>query len=256
MLAALPGSLALPARRRVPGHEPRPIPVGPAARRKRTEPGRGRRRRPEHLLAGAAPTCATSSTSSATTPMRPSSSWSRTTARRSSSSTPPTPSCRRNEGRKDKKLWTENPRGVLIERFEADSRGRGGRVDRAPGGGARRRPRRRRLGAGAPRRRGRRAPLPAARHRGHVPHQRAEPSDRGSVPALRPALPAGRRHALLPAPRGQGRAGLPARAAQRPRRGGLRAHHQRARRAASARRPSQPLRELAAGRERQRLGRR
>jgi DNA helicase-2/ATP-dependent DNA helicase PcrA len=25
-----------------------------------------------------------------------------------------------NEGRKDKKLWTENPRGVLIERFEAD----------------------------------------------------------------------------------------------------------------------------------------
>jgi DNA helicase-2/ATP-dependent DNA helicase PcrA len=27
----------------------------------------------------------------------------------------------RNEGRKDKKLWTENARGVLIERFEADS---------------------------------------------------------------------------------------------------------------------------------------
>ena len=27
----------------------------------------------------------------------------------------------RNEGRKDKKLWTRNPRGVLIERFEADS---------------------------------------------------------------------------------------------------------------------------------------
>src|SRR6188508_735834 len=26
----------------------------------------------------------------------------------------------RNAGRKDKKLWTENPRGVLIERFEAD----------------------------------------------------------------------------------------------------------------------------------------
>ena len=27
----------------------------------------------------------------------------------------------RNEARKDKKLWTENPRGVQIERFEADS---------------------------------------------------------------------------------------------------------------------------------------
>ncbi|CAN5838753.1 hypothetical protein BH24CHL6_BH24CHL6_07600 [soil metagenome] len=27
----------------------------------------------------------------------------------------------RNEGRKDKKLWTENPRGVRLERFEADS---------------------------------------------------------------------------------------------------------------------------------------
>ena len=26
----------------------------------------------------------------------------------------------RNEGRKDKKLWTQNPRGALIERFEAD----------------------------------------------------------------------------------------------------------------------------------------
>jgi DNA helicase-2/ATP-dependent DNA helicase PcrA len=26
----------------------------------------------------------------------------------------------RNEGRKDKRLWTDNPRGVLIERFEAD----------------------------------------------------------------------------------------------------------------------------------------
>ena len=26
----------------------------------------------------------------------------------------------RNEGRKDKRLWTQNPRGVLIERFEAD----------------------------------------------------------------------------------------------------------------------------------------
>ena len=76
-------------------------------------------------------------------------------------------------------------------------------MDRAPGRGAGRRP-------GAPLTPARpttaTTALPAARHRGHVPHQRPEPRDRGGVPALRAALPAGRRHALLPAPRGQGRA--------------------------------------------------
>jgi hypothetical protein len=124
----------------------------------------------------------------------------------------------RNEGRKDKKLWTDNPRGVQIERFEADSEDEEAEwiVRQVEA-----------VVPGPPRRRGRRAALPAARHRDHVPHQRPEPSDRGGVPALRPALPAGRWHALLPAPRGQGRAGLPARAAQRPRCGGLRTGHQR-----------------------------
>ena len=103
-------------------------------------------------------------------------------------------------------------------------------MDRAPGGGAGRAAAAsagsvlaRRADEGDERR------LSAPGHRGHVPHQRPEPGHRGGVPALRPALPAGRRHALLPAARGQGRAGLPAHPAQRPRRGGLRADHQRAR---------------------------
>ena len=124
----------------------------------------------------------------------------------------------RNEARKDKKLWTENPRGVPDRALRGRLGGRGGRVGRAPGRGARRRSWRGRLVPRPARRRGRRAAPPPARHRGHVSNERPEPRDRGGVPALRPALPARRRHALLPAARGQGRARLPARAAQRLRR--------------------------------------
>ncbi len=46
----LPGALALPPRRRVPGHEPGPVPVGPGARRALPQPRRRRRRRPVDLL--------------------------------------------------------------------------------------------------------------------------------------------------------------------------------------------------------------
>ena len=46
----VPGALALPARRRVPGHQPGAIPVGPGARRQAPQPVRGRRRRPVDLL--------------------------------------------------------------------------------------------------------------------------------------------------------------------------------------------------------------
>ena len=45
----VPGSLALPPRRRVPGHEPAAIPVGPGARREAPQPGGRRRRRPVDL---------------------------------------------------------------------------------------------------------------------------------------------------------------------------------------------------------------
>jgi DNA helicase-2/ATP-dependent DNA helicase PcrA len=102
----------------------------------------------------------------------------------------------RNVGRKEKKLWTENPRGVLIERFEADSED-----EEASGSRVRLRP----WSVGA----ARAGPSwPAAPTRvtiaatGCAMSQSCiaptpEPRDRGSVPALRPALPAGRRHALL-----------------------------------------------------------
>ena len=50
----------------------------------------------------------------------------------------------------------------------------------------------------------------ARRRRGVLPHQRPVPRPRGGVRPGRPALQGRRRHALLRAPRGQGRAGLPA----------------------------------------------
>ena len=46
----VPGALALSARRRVPGHQPRPIPVGQGAGREVRQPGGRRRRRPVDLL--------------------------------------------------------------------------------------------------------------------------------------------------------------------------------------------------------------
>ncbi len=61
-----------------------------------------------------------------------------------------------------------------------------------------------------PARRRRGGPARPAGRRGDVPDERPEPGDRGGVPALRDPLPAHRRDALLPAARGQGRAGLPA----------------------------------------------
>ena len=60
----------------------------------------------------------------------------------------------RNEARKDKKLWTENPRGRAHRALRGRLGGRGGGVGRAPGRGARGRPRRGRLVPGPARRRG------------------------------------------------------------------------------------------------------
>ena len=139
----------------------------------------------------------------------------------------------RNEGRKDKKLWTERAGGRPIQRFEAYNEEEeaewiarqveallGGRAATAHAAGGR-------AGEAAPE--GDRRPLP---------HERPVPGDRGGVPALRPPLPAHRRDAVLPAPRGQGRAGLPAGPAQRHRRGQLRADHQPAGARHRATRPS------------------
>ena len=83
VLAQVPGALALPPRRRVPGHEPGAVPVGPGARGEAPQPRASSATTTSRSTRGAARTCATSSTSSATGPTRPSSSSSRTTARRS-----------------------------------------------------------------------------------------------------------------------------------------------------------------------------
>ena len=132
----------------------------------------------------------------------------------------------RNERRTDKKLWTENQGGVPIQRFEAfneeeeaewiarqveglvGSTGQGRLADPAR--------RRRRVDA-----------LPAQGPRRHVPHELPVPGHRGGVPPLRDPLPARGRDAVLPAARGQGRAGLPAGAPVGHGRRLLRAGHQR-----------------------------
>ena len=63
---ALPGALAVRAGRRVPGHEPRPVPAREPARRRRTGTSAWSATRTSRSTAGAVPTSATSSTSSAT----------------------------------------------------------------------------------------------------------------------------------------------------------------------------------------------
>ena len=115
----------------------------------------------------------------------------------------------RNERRTDKKLWTENQGGVPIQRFEAFNEDEEAEwiARQTEGLIGQTGPR---LVAHPSRRRRRDDPLPAQGRRGHVPDERAVPRDRGVVPPLRHPLPARRRHAVLPAARGQGRARLPA----------------------------------------------
>ena len=110
---ALPQRLPPRARRRVPGHQPRPVPAAAAARRRRaaaaarrrragrspdlrgpgrsSQPGGRRRRRAVDLQLPRAPTSATSSTSRRTSRTRAWSSSSRTTARPRRSCRRPTP---------------------------------------------------------------------------------------------------------------------------------------------------------------------
>ncbi len=111
----------------------------------------------------------------------------------------------KNVARTDKKLWTKNDRGRLIERFEAYNEEEEAewivrRVEELTGHA--------RLGAHPAR--GRRRPGEAPRHRRPVPDERPVEGDRGGVPPLRDPLPGRRRDAVLLAARGQGRAGVPA----------------------------------------------
>ena len=129
----------------------------------------------------------------------------------------------RNEGRKDKTLWSDAGDGERIVGYVADdehdeSRFVAGEIKHA---------RRGRGGAG--------------RGRGRVlPHQRPVPRLRGDVHPDRAALPRGRRRPLLRAARDPGRAGLPAAARQPGRRDLAAADHQRAQ--AGHRRPRHRVR--------------
>ena len=86
----LPALVPPRARRRVPGHQPRPVPLAAAARRGAPQPRAWSATTTSRSTASAAPTSATSSTSRTTSRTRTWSSSSRTTARRRRSSTPPT----------------------------------------------------------------------------------------------------------------------------------------------------------------------
>ncbi len=117
----------------------------------------------------------------------------------------------RNEGRKDKQLWSAEGDGEKIVGYVGDDERDEAQfiadeIDKLADDGD----------AG---RQGRRDLLP---------HQRAEPGLRGGLHPGRPALPRRRRRPLLRAQGDQGRAGLRPRARQPARRGLAAAHHQRA----------------------------
>ena len=123
----------------------------------------------------------------------------------------PTPSSPATRSRRAKNLWTDSGDGVMIVGYVGRQRARRGGVrrearstDLADSDGVR------------PRRR-----------RGLLPHQRPVPRVRGGVRPGRPALQGRRRHAVLRATRGQGRARLPPRHLQPRRHGQPAAHHQR-----------------------------
>ena len=100
------------ARRRVPGHQPRPVPLAAAAGRRAAEPHGGRRRRTSRSTGSAAPTSATSSSSRTTFPTPTWSSSSRTTARPRRSSTRPTRSSRNNRGRSRSRCGPSSARAI------------------------------------------------------------------------------------------------------------------------------------------------
>ena len=129
----------------------------------------------------------------------------------------------KNVARTDKKLWTKNDRGRLIERFEAYNEEEEAewivrRVEELTGT----------RGSTLTRRADDGATREAARHRDPVPHERPVQGDRGGLPPLRHPLPGRRRDAVLLAARGQGRAGVPPGPPLRRGRRELRADHQRA----------------------------
>ena len=207
-------ALPLPARRRVPGHEPgavraRAPPRGPGRQR---DGGGGRG--PVDLLAGAGPRSRTSSTSSTTSRARACCASRRTTAPPRRILDAASALVAHNERRKGKTLRAVKPPGdcpcrlyeAADEFDEATSAVTGDRGARAGAGGR------------------------------ALPHERPEPAVRGGAPPAAHALRRGGGRRLLRAQGGEGRARLPAARGRTPRRRGLPADRERARPAASGRR--------------------
>ncbi len=206
----LPAPVPARARRRVPGHEPRPVPAPAAAD------------------GGAAATCSSSATIfRASTASAPPTSATSSTSRRTS---------RRDDGqaRAELPLDADDPRRLQRADRQQPRSDAEGAVDRRRArreGDDRRAPGRARggpLGRRRDRPPGRGRGDPADRGRGLLPDERAEPGARGHARPLRRALPGDRRHQVLRAGRDQGRGRL-SDAARQPRRHRLaRPDHQHA----------------------------
>ena len=143
VLAKYQEQLALPPRRRVPGHEPRAVPVGAGAGREAPQPRAWSATTTSRSTRGAAPTCATSSTSSATGP---------TTDRRQARAELPLDAADPRRGacgrlaqqRAQGQEALDRERGRPADpALRGLQRGGGGRVDRPPGRGPGRRTRQR-----------------------------------------------------------------------------------------------------------------
>ena len=177
--------------RRVPGHQPRPVPLAPAADLRAPQPGGRRRRRSVDLRLPRRRHPEHPATSRTTSPTRTSSSSSRTTARRRRSWPPPTRSIANNRGQMAKTLWTDLGEGDPIRVREladehAEARFVTAEIERLVDEGVSR-----------------------GRDRGLLPDQRAVAGARGHARAGADRLPGDRRHEVLRARRDQGRVSLP-----------------------------------------------
>ena len=178
-------------RRRVPGHQPGPVPAAAAAHRRARQPD-GRRRRgpvglrlparrhPQHPRLRARLPRGRGRQARAELPLDADDPLRRQRCRRPQPRAP------------TKRLWTELKGGEPVQLVGALRRARGGALGR-------RRDRAARRGAGGQ----------ARGRRGLLPDQRDEPGARGHAGPLRAALPGDRRDEVLRAGRDQGRGRLP-----------------------------------------------
>ena len=164
---ALPAALPARARRRVPGHQPRPERAGRCCSPASTATSASSATATSRSTSSAAPTSATSSSSRTRSPTPPSSCSSRTTGRPRPSSTPPTRSSPTTSGASPRSC---GPSRAQARRSCATTPTT--RPTRPSGSPTRSRPARRRR-------------LPLGRHGRLLPHQRPEPGRGGAAHAGR-----------------------------------------------------------------------